>query len=228
MLSRWPIRNKLLAGIGLLLVILAAMATSSIHGTYAYRDLVRSISSRAAELPLATALSKRVCDLRVTVADLQKFRMYPQVELTTPIEQQSRDNFRELFAEIRQKVQIYGVVLKDHMHVESHIGDASRELSTLASVKQTLSSIEESTTDDAWYLDPTQIDDVNKNLVELQNYAVKLPSYLQDNMQSLVNEVRSRYRTGSSSPGSVPSPPPRCWQSSSGLAIAGFSARSAC
>ncbi len=194
MLSRWPIRNKLLAGIGLLLVILAAMATSSIHGTYAYRDLVRSISSRAAELPLATELSKQVCNLRVTVADLEVFRMYPQVEFPTPTEQTLRNSFRQQFAEIRQKVQVYGVVLKDHMHVESHIGDARRELATLASVKQTLSSIENSTSADAWYLDPTQIDDVTDNLLQLQTYAAELPSYLQDRMQSLVNEVRSRYR----------------------------------
>jgi two-component system, NtrC family, sensor kinase len=195
-LSRWPIRNKLLAGIGLLLVILAAMATSSIHGTYAYRDLVRSISSRAAELPMATALSKRVYDLRVTVADLEVFRMYPQVEFPTPTEQKLRNLFRQQFAEIRQQVQIYGVVLKDHMHVESHIGDASRELSCLSRVKQTLSSIETTTEAESWYLDsdPTKVEEVDDDLQHLQEYSAEMPSYLQDRMQSLVNEVRSRYR----------------------------------
>lgn len=190
MLSRWPIRNKLLVGIGLLLVILATLSTSSIQGTYAYRDLVRSISSRATELPLATALSTQVCNLRVTVVDLEGFRMYPQVELPTPIEQQLRSKFRKQFADIRQLVQNYGAALKDHSHVESHIGNASRELLCLARVKQTLASIENSTSDDTWYIG-TSIDD---DLMHLQDDAAELPSYLQDRMQSLVGEVRSRYR----------------------------------
>ena len=69
MLSRWPIRNKLLVGIALLVVILLTMSTSSFQGTYAYRELVRSISSRR-ELELATALASQVSDLRVTLADL--------------------------------------------------------------------------------------------------------------------------------------------------------------
>ena len=41
MLSRWPIRNKLLVGIALLVVILLTMSTSSFQGTYAYRELVQ-------------------------------------------------------------------------------------------------------------------------------------------------------------------------------------------
>ena len=60
MLSRWPIRNKLLVGIALLLVIELTLSVSGFQGTYAYRELARSISSRGAELPLATALEKHV------------------------------------------------------------------------------------------------------------------------------------------------------------------------
>jgi two-component system NtrC family sensor kinase len=194
-LSRWPIRNKLLVGIGLLLVILATLSTSSIQGMYAYRDLVRSISSRATELPLATALSTQVCNLRVTMADLEVFRRYPQLEFPTPTEQKLRNLFRKQFADISQLVQNYGAALKDHSHVESHIGNASRELLCLARVKHTLASVKDSTADDAWYyVEQTQIDDVNDDLVQLQDDAAELPSYLQDRMQSLVGEVRSRYR----------------------------------
>ncbi len=43
-LSRWPIRNKLLLGIALLVVILSTISTSSFQGTYSYRGLVRSLS----------------------------------------------------------------------------------------------------------------------------------------------------------------------------------------
>ncbi len=53
MLARWPIRNKLLVGIGLLVAIVVTLSISSFMGVYAYRSLVRSLRSRAEELPLA-------------------------------------------------------------------------------------------------------------------------------------------------------------------------------
>ncbi len=59
-----------------LVVILLTMSTSSFQGTYAYRELVRSISSRAHELELATDLASQVSDLRVTLADLDDAQRY--------------------------------------------------------------------------------------------------------------------------------------------------------
>ena len=43
MLSKWPIRNKLLIGLTLLLVILLTLSWSSFYGLYAYRGLVKSL-----------------------------------------------------------------------------------------------------------------------------------------------------------------------------------------
>ena len=57
-LSRWPIRNKLLVGIALLLVIVVTLSVSGFRGVYAYRGLVKSLRARADELPLATTLSQ--------------------------------------------------------------------------------------------------------------------------------------------------------------------------
>ena len=54
MLRRWPIRNKLLFGIALLLVIVGTLSAGGFQAVYAYRSLVRSLSSRSSELPLAT------------------------------------------------------------------------------------------------------------------------------------------------------------------------------
>ena len=71
MLSKWPIRNKFLIGIGLLLVIVATLSWSGFHGVYAYRSLVRSFSSRANELPLAAELSREVSELRVLVGRIR-------------------------------------------------------------------------------------------------------------------------------------------------------------
>ena len=77
MLSRWPIRNKLLVGIGLLVVIVGALAFSGFRGVYAYRSLAKSISHRVTELPLATSLAQHVSELRVTFSQTRRIRDVP-------------------------------------------------------------------------------------------------------------------------------------------------------
>ena len=52
MLSKWPIRNKLLLGASLLLVMVATLSASAYYGLYAYRSLVKGLSLRSTELPL--------------------------------------------------------------------------------------------------------------------------------------------------------------------------------
>lgn len=54
--------NKLLVGIGLLVVIVATLSLSGFQGVYGYRSLVRNVSGRATEVPLATALAEKVVD----------------------------------------------------------------------------------------------------------------------------------------------------------------------
>ena len=49
--SKWPIRVKLLVGLGLLVVMVAILSGSGLYTTYAYRNLVKSLSWRVSELP---------------------------------------------------------------------------------------------------------------------------------------------------------------------------------
>ncbi|NCX98352.1 MAG: hypothetical protein EBX35_07210 [Planctomycetia bacterium] len=60
-----PIRDKLLLGGLLVAVMVAILSASSFLGVYSYRRLVRALSSRAAELPLAAELDARVAGLRL-------------------------------------------------------------------------------------------------------------------------------------------------------------------
>jgi two-component system, NtrC family, sensor kinase len=60
MLSRWPIRHKLQLGVAILFLIVATLAFSGFRGVYAYRELARSISERAAELPKSAILLQHV------------------------------------------------------------------------------------------------------------------------------------------------------------------------
>ena len=62
MLTRWPIRRKLLLGITLLLVIVVTLSASGFRGVYAYRGLVKSLRARADDGALYSD-----ADLTVTV-----------------------------------------------------------------------------------------------------------------------------------------------------------------
>src|SRR3990172_8655365 len=75
-LSRWPIRNKLQLGLGLLAVSVLTLFGSAYYGLYAYRGLVKSLSARSAELPLANQLSQHVADLRVILSQVEERHDY--------------------------------------------------------------------------------------------------------------------------------------------------------
>ena len=65
LLSKWPIRDKLLVGLSLLLVIVGTLSWGGLQGLYAYRALVRNLHGRVeTELPLLNEFSKSVGDLR--------------------------------------------------------------------------------------------------------------------------------------------------------------------
>ncbi len=193
MLSRWPIRNKLLLGIGLLLVIVLTMSISSFQGTYAFRNLARSISSRATELPLATDLSKQISDLRVTLADMpDDVEKYPS---PSPVWLQHSSTFQRQFDEIRGTVAQYHDKLDEHEHGEFRIGDPGEELATLDQVDQRIATITNLTAAEDWYLASSVTSNVGDELLKLQILATVLPRNLQYHMRDLADEVRLRYRT---------------------------------
>ena len=74
MLSRCSIWNKLLLGVAMLALMVATLSASSILGVSSYRRLVRSVSQRAAELPLADKLVRSVSELRITFAQTRQWR----------------------------------------------------------------------------------------------------------------------------------------------------------
>ena len=130
MLGRWPIRNKLLVGIALLVVILLTMSVSSFQGTYAYRELVRSISRRAEELKLATVLASQVSDLRVTLADLddaQRQDVKPQPDSYSYYATVLNADFSRELDLVQKTIRQYEDRLKEHEHHESQIGEPSYE-----------------------------------------------------------------------------------------------------
>jgi hypothetical protein len=74
--SRWSIRRKLLFCLTIALVIVGALAYSGFSGVYSYRELARSISVRASELPLAGNLTKSLGDLHVTLSKIRQVQQF--------------------------------------------------------------------------------------------------------------------------------------------------------
>jgi len=196
-LSRWPIRNKLLVGIALLLVIELTLSVSGFQGTYAYRELARSISSRGAELPLATALEKHVADLRVILPDLEDFGLEGHSSVLSELsEAQLVAAFNAKFDEIRQSIREYAAQLDSYEHAEFRLGDVKEEREILAQIQKLTARIEQLTAADNWYTDHSCTSQLRTELlVQLQDAAKYLPYQLQQRIINLAGEVRLRYRT---------------------------------
>ena len=67
--SPWPLSTKLKFGLALWLANFAVLFVSAQYGLYAYRGLVRTLSARSAELPLANSVLQHVSDLRVVLCN---------------------------------------------------------------------------------------------------------------------------------------------------------------
>src|SRR5436190_6185785 len=73
-LFRWPIKFKLLLCVGLLVVIVGVLAINSLRGLYAYRELAKTISWRADEMPAADDLSSRIGQAQEMLLEFKRTR----------------------------------------------------------------------------------------------------------------------------------------------------------
>ncbi len=194
MFSRWPIRKKLLLGVGLLLVIMLTLSISSFQGSYAYRDVVRSVSSRANELPYATELSRLISDLRFYLAEVDDAQLLPDPSESSAIKN-ANETFQKDYLKIRSVVHEYGKTLDENERAEYRIGDPSAERDTLNMIRDTLDDIEQLTTGDTWYVYDSVTKPVNADLLKLQNLIAFLPQSLHHRMHDLATDVKARYRT---------------------------------
>jgi len=189
-LSSWPIRNKLLLGLVLLLAIVGTLSWSGFHGLYEYRSLLKSLF-RVTELPLATELNQKVSDLRV--AALRKPR--PGIDIVqgshTLSWQLARAEFMQRLDAVEDTVDDYEKQLDNNSKQEFFIGDDRQERQTLAKIKQLLGAVADSAI--AWE-DRVQSQQLEEQLAHLQRLVGELPGYLQERMNQFPEQVRDRYR----------------------------------
>jgi len=188
MAKRRPIRDKLLLGGLLLASMVAALSASSFLGVYSYRRLVRALSSRAAELPLAADLDAQVATLRLRHAR----------SLSAAKEASG------LLAGVRAtaaSLEAYREELEAGELDDVPFADRTRERATADRIAGCLKRIE-ATVAAAAHPSPAAPDQVRGILLEagpqLERLAIltaELPTFLQQRLHDLAHEVRGRYRT---------------------------------
>ena len=198
MLSNWPIRYKFLLQLVLLLVIVAALSATAMVGFSSYRNLVKSISGRAAELPLATQLGQNVSDLRVTLTEIRQLRgLYETSDAKRPsldgqiLHQQFEMNLQAF----NQTLVQYQKQLNGNEWKSPSIGNSHREREKVRKIKDAVTRITVIDDDPQWILDDALVGRVDGELDQLQTYCAELPSFLHARMQNFTDEVRVKYRS---------------------------------
>jgi len=192
MAKRRPIRDKLLLGGLLVGVMVGALSASSFLGVYSYRRLVRALSSRAAELPLAATLDDRVAMLRLTHARALATETDP-------------NDFVVGVRATADALSTYCWELEAGELDDMPFADRTQERDTAREIAECLAAIEVIAADPAAAAGPLGLPSAvpgravlfatAPHLERLAILTGELPTYLQGRLHDLSREVRGRYRT---------------------------------
>lgn len=212
MISHWPIRLKLRVGLGSMALSIGLLFAAALYGLYAYRGLVKSLSARSQELPLADKLSSHVGNLRVLLAearermssqhdvdfgDLGRLESFMSADDLSDKHRSDMDefheNYRAEFDEFAATLDAYHDRLDANaQRANARIGDDQRERATLKHIRTVLSRIEPDQFTEDWLLN--DIGPLEGEIDRLRLLAGELPSHLHVRLQKLAGEVRSQYR----------------------------------
>ena len=205
MLTKWPIRVKLFVGLGLLVLVVAILSSSGLIATYAYRNLVASLSWRVMELPVAAQLSQRVGNLRMTLSELQGMRRLGDLQASSFLgtehdEEPSRvwwvrEQFSADLGQLEGTLSDYRTQLQSEVQADLRMADNRRERQTVRKIEAALVRIHQANRDQDWMLDGVKVGRLKTELEELQTLADELPSHLHHKLGGFRDEVRGQYRT---------------------------------
>jgi two-component system NtrC family sensor kinase len=204
LLSRWPIRVKLSVGLGLLVLVVAILSSSGLYATYAYRNLVASLSWRVMELPVAAELNRCVSDLRITLSELQGMRRLSELQGSRFLGSQRddpsqvwwvRERFSAQLGHLEDTLSSYRSQLEGEVQADLRMADNRRERETVGKIEAVLVRIHEANRDQDWMLDGVRVGELRTHLEELQTLAAELPSHLHHKLGGFRDEVRGQYRT---------------------------------
>ena len=193
MFARCSIRYKLLIGVSLLFLIVCVLSVSGLLGVNSYRGLVRTVSLRAAELPLADNLTRSVAELRITFS---RYRPTKDVGDSRVYNALLHDQFELQLADVKQALKKYREQLEQIEPDGTEIRDNREEWDTVTSIQRTLERIEKLSAADDWVLENFRGDDnLLAELDGLYQLASTLPGHLQSRMSQLKGNARGEYHT---------------------------------
>ncbi len=190
MLARWPIRYKLLFGVAMVFLIVAILSFSGFRGVYSYREFVRGISLRAAELPKAATLVHSVDELRFAWRRADDLR----IPSNTGNMWQTQD-FNNWLVRVKADLRSYSTQLeRESDSSDPLIADKQSERKTVEELESSLEHISDLVAD-PWVADEDRWQEVDEELERVHSLANSLPEHLQNRMLSIRDEVRGQYRT---------------------------------
>jgi signal transduction histidine kinase len=182
LLSRWPIRDKLLVGLSLLLVIVGTLSWGGLQGLYAYRALVRNLHGRVeTELPLLNEFSKNVGDLRgaLSASNLEMGGGARGISARVAGE------------DFKHKL----LILTDTFNrYRRQFGSADSQRNTTADIDQVLPRIGSVLGSGEWATDSPTRDRLNEDLRELQRLSGRLLFNFQEAFGEVTDQARAEYR----------------------------------
>jgi signal transduction histidine kinase len=192
--ARWPIRNKLLFGVTLLLALVGLLSGSTLYGCYAYRGLVKSLS-QLNELRLVNDLVRRVNDLRLAACELGRLR--PE-QSWFPLADDKRppDKFELLqqLGELHDVLSRYREQLELNEETELRIGGGERELALVQAIDTSLRRIEHLSRQ-LDVFENTRASALRSEAESLQAMVGELPANLRRNILDSSEQVQGVYRT---------------------------------
>lgn len=198
MFSQWPIRVKLLIGLSLLVAVVVCLSSSGLYATYSYRSLVKTLSWRAVELPLAADLTAQVSQLRNLLSELRGLRagaFYHSGGDRHPIQVRLvRDQFAMGVDEVLETLVSYRQQLQHKLRDGGSIADTEEEWQNVHDLEKALADLHGAVRDGDWMLDDLKVDRLWCELERVQTLAADLPTHLYKRMQGLADEVRGQYR----------------------------------
>jgi two-component system NtrC family sensor kinase len=210
----WPIRTKLKLGLGLFLIAVLALFGSAVYGLYAYRGLVRSLSARSAELPLASDIQRHVNDLRVILSQANERLGLELPDAHQPLMGEVDDEkprpyawdlrllhqqYCDKFDDLQGSIERYREQLDLSGEADTQLGDDSHERETLTKIDDAVATLGEPATNakvgEDWFSRPSQVRKLRAHAENLCTFAADLPSYLHTRLQDLAENVKAQYRT---------------------------------
>jgi two-component system, NtrC family, sensor kinase len=193
LLAHWPIRYKLLFAATLLCSIMAILSFSSFRGVYAYRELVRGISQRSAELEPASRLTARVGELRFALRPTYSLHDFPHS--ISPPAGWMREHFSVNLFAVKDALDRYHVALRSSEPEDPYIGDKRGEWETVRAIDQCLKRIGQLRDTTDWALEPVVDSELDEEVERLALLTGELPAFLHAKMREFRDHVRGQYRT---------------------------------